>query len=217
MAEYEHEWKESRWKEYKGPLPEFPPVSKYQRVREEAVDYLLARDLDPALAVFNGWYPSDDWRIVIPCINSAGTPYYQARDITGESKIRYDSPVAPRGDSIVVVRPPPQLREVGRAVVMEGPMDALAVAEFGWVGIATMGNNPAEEAIDLIVDKFGRTHSPFLIVPDMDDPKFGSTLLAAFATRGIVARVGLLHSGKDLCELKKKEREKWLKKQRRVK
>jgi len=121
--------------------------------------------------------------------------------------LRYDSPFEPRGDSIIVVHPMGFKKQ--RAVIVEGPMDALAAAEYGYLGIAVMGNNPAQEAIDLIVKKFAITHAPFWIVPDMDDPTFGAKMLASFASRRVAAKVALLTGGKDICELSGMARKKF--------
>lgn len=210
MGIYNHEFREAKWKTYDGPPPKLPAPSF--RMSEVARDYLIDRGLNPRLAGHNGWYPADMDvpRLVIPCTNSAGTAYWQARAMDEKTKMRYDSPSAPRGDSVVVVHPQHLLK--GRAVVVEGPMDALASAAFGYLGIATMGNNPAHEALELIVAKFGATHTPFIIIPDKDDEAFGAKLVAAFATLGAASVVALLSEGKDICELNPGQRERFFKK-----
>lgn len=205
---YSHERSEPKWKTYNGPLPTLPAPAWW--LGDLARDYLFERELNPKVAGVNGWYPADMDvpRMVIPCINSAGTVYWQARAMDGRTKLRYDSPTAPRGDSIVAVHPLGYYKS--QAVIVEGPMDALAAAEFGYLGIALMGKNPAAEALELIVTRFGRTHVPFLIIPDKDDEGFGATLVAAFANLGATAAVRLLTHGKDLCEMTKLQREKFL-------
>ena len=117
--------------------------------------YLESRCLSFNLAVENGWYPStvagDIWgRIVIPATSKIpGNYYWQARAIQKGIEPRYQSPCASRGDAIVVVWPGQRVtrRQVG--CVVEGPMDALAAAGVGCVGIALMGVMPPEAALAL--------------------------------------------------------------------
>lgn len=210
---YSHEHGEAAWKTYQGPPPKMPAEDTRAYAYLLMLAYLSSRDLSVALAQDdNGWYPAamDVPRLVIPCINSAGTPYWQARAMDSTTSLRYDSPSAPRGDSVVVVYP--ELRKArSRAVIVEGPMDALASAAFGYLGIATMGNNPAQEALDNIVRMFGRTHGPFIILPDGDDPAFGAKLIASFANRGAAASMVVIPGGKDLCDLPLTARAKFFK------
>ena len=214
--QYAHEHKPLQFKEYKGPPPVLPAYCA--RLGDQARDYLESRDLDPLLAGHNGWYPSDMDvpRIVIPCMNTAGICYWQARRMDDSQDLRYDSPTYPRGDSIVVVYPE-ERRPSPRLFIFEGPMDALAAAAFGHAGVALMGNNPDPEAIDNIVRCFGRTHAPFVIVPDNDDLAAGTQLLGNFATRGVVTKVALLTGGKDLCDLSIPSRDKFLQRALKVK
>jgi hypothetical protein len=199
---YHHERGEAAWKTYKGPVPDMPSGRVEPWLVKIFYGYMTARGLDPKLAQENGWYPADMDvpRLVIPCTNTMGTPYWQARAMDSTTALRYDSPRAPRGDSVVVVWSH-NSDLTSRAVIVEGPLDALAAAAFGYLGVAVMGNNPAQEALDNIVRMFGRTHTPFLILPDMDHEEFGATLVAAFASRGVAANMATLRGGKDLCEL----------------
>lgn len=207
---YNHERSESSWKTYSGPAPKFPDYK--EEVEDRCRSYFRSRHLNWKLAALNGWYPTrtDVERVVIPCNNSEGTVYYQARALDFITKLRYDSPVAPRGDSHVLVYPHKTLK--GSAVIVEGPMDALAAADFGYLGIAVMGNNPSAEMLDLIVKRYGKSWVPFLIVPDKDCLTFGAGLVSQFAARGVKSRMVMLPNAKDICEMTLAQREKFFKK-----
>jgi hypothetical protein len=132
--------------------------------------YLEARSLNADLAAENGWYPSleagdDILRTVIPATNSADFPYWQARALVQTSALRYRSPAIPRHDSIVIVWPKGRKTpRPGRAVVVEGPLDALAVAELGLAGVGLMGAQPPEAVYAHIARLFGTV----LVIPDDD-------------------------------------------------
>ena len=151
-----------------------PAVGDAQDWAEVAL-YLVGRGLDPALALRNGWYASraatdTELRVVIPCTSANLTnKYWQAR-LARETKEklppRYQSPVGvTRGDALAVVLP----RDAGwrGTVLVEGPMDALAAAEVGYMGIGWMGTDPGQLPID-----FARTllvkGQPRYVVSDRD-------------------------------------------------
>ena len=173
--------------------------------------YLSDRELDYELALANGWYPtmSRGPRVVIPCINSAKFNYWQARDITGTHPLRYDSPAIPRKDSIVFLWPPKEsgalsLARKSSVVITEGPMDALAAAEF-LPAIALMGGAPSQEVISFVESKTSELGLDYwIIVPDNDN----TALVESFIAGG---RVEIrLPSGKDLAGMPRWEREKLL-------
>ena len=102
--------------------------------------YLLSRNLDYNVARYNQWYPTDlkGPRVVIPCTQG----FWQARAME-EDEPRYLSSRGSRNGAFCVVwplitevidrvLPPPTL-------IVEGPMDALAAAALGAVGIASLG------------------------------------------------------------------------------
>lgn len=139
--------------------------------------YLLSRDLDVELATQNQWFPSGyDGipRVIIPA-NKTGGVFWQARLMTDdeiEGKKRWDSAAAPREDAIIVVIPRHTLRLEGnplRTVVVEGPMDALAIAEFGLLGIAMCGNRPTDATIHHILQTQAELESGKIwLFPDSD-------------------------------------------------
>lgn len=133
--------------------------------------YLTGRGLHAETARRNMWFPSknvDGWgRVVVPCTSSQpGNLYWQARLLdppVGPDKPeniatigrgmprRWESPYdVSRGDAICVVWP--SLGEENwnrKAALVEGPMDALACAEFGYLGVALLSAVPSEECLVL--------------------------------------------------------------------
>lgn len=115
--------------------------------------YLQGRGLSSELARANTWFPSrtiDGYdRLVVPGTSSeTGNLYWQARLIDPDSHARrWESPHGvSRGDSLCLVWPgSPRLG--GRSVVVEGPLDALAAAEEGFLAIGLMGVTPGYDVI----------------------------------------------------------------------
>lgn len=206
---YDHERKE-RTEKYSGPRPTFPPVC--EKYFKKMQTYLESRRLDYNLARVNGWYPctwdfGHEIRIVIPCTNSRQLPYWQARAIDN-SEPRYRSPAATREDSIVLVWP----REYANgSVIVEGPMDALAAAAMGYVGIGLMGNEPSDTVLNFVANtiKVG-DFTPVYIVPDLDHLEMGTSLLQRFILNYEIGVSVKLPGQKDLADMNLKEREKLL-------
>ena len=201
---YKHEQREKSG--YSGPRPGFP------RPRFELLsqmrEYLAGRELDSELAEANDWYPAryqNANRVVIPCSNSQGVPYFQARDMDGKAELRYTSPPASRDDSLALVWP--QVKVKG-TVVVEGPMDALAAAVFGWLGIGVMGNQPSEAIINHLAT-ICRTFQPVYVIPDLDALFLGPAVFCPLVQRGISGAI-LIPQRKDLCEMPLAERKKFL-------
>lgn len=192
---------------------ERPPMPEEEtRLLPEMKRYLLSRKLSYKVAKDSGWYATskvDGYdRIVIPCTNSAGIPYYQARAIDDWTHVRYNSPPARRNDSVVLVWP--KLNTLIRGtVIVEGPMDSLAAATLGYLGVGLMGNQPPEGAVEYIVSLIKGAYEPVIILPDLDHPEMGSWMLASLAIHGITTRVRL-PPRKDLAALQIWEREKLL-------
>jgi DNA primase len=167
-------------------------------------DYIVKqRGLDADLALDNGWYASrragdDNARIVIPCTNSRGRVYFQARAVDTAVEKRYQSPPYAQEDSVVVVWP----KEASRsAVIVEGPFDALAAAECGHIGIATMGNRPSRATLQNIC-----TVCPvqsLLVVPDLDSISAGVLTVGRLALLGRTVRLALPVGAKDLSRMPK--------------
>lgn len=144
--------------------------------------YLNSRELSSTLACHNGWYPTASAndavpRVLIPAVNTTKHNYWQARAMISEEP-RYQSPSVARGDSIIVVR---HWRARTFGLVCEGPMDALAGAMEGGLGIALMGNKPPEEALDLARIILSETRGPILIMADNDDLSASAALVPQFS------------------------------------
>ena len=202
---YAHEIKEKKTR-YVGPRPGYPEADP--RGWEIFDDYLIGRELDPLLARVNGWYPAvykQAPRIVIPCSNKAGVPYFQARDVSGKATLRYESPPASRDDSIVIVWP---LEAAKGTVILEGPMCALAAAALHYVGIAVMGNRPSRDVLSHIASLV-RAFQPVQVVPDADMADLGVAMVSWLGQEGISCLLRLPPK-KDLAEMEPKERKSFL-------
>lgn len=136
------------------PEVKFPPVNP--ELWSAFYGYLDGRGLDAELARTNGWYPTSQAkdsipRILIPGKRTDGKVFWQARAIDPKEKRRYESPSGVRGDALIVVEPDFGEYAAGRAALVEGPMDALAAAECGVIGISLMGNTPNKESLEHVV------------------------------------------------------------------
>lgn len=199
MTWYKHE-QDEKVERRRGPRPTLPMPEKslWKRMRL----YLEDRRLPFVQARKNGWYPTsylDGFdRIVIPCTNTEGLAYYQARAMDSYALPRYHSPAASREDSIVICSPFPATQIHG-TVVVEGPMDALAATDYGYRGIALMGNQPNAQVLDHL-SRVVSLFPPAIIIPDQDHPEMGPFLLGFFTSQGMVAEVRMPDK-KDFAEL----------------
>lgn len=175
--------------------------------------YIEGRGLNAGIAIANGWYPSRDFaggevRIVIPAETVlAGHVYWQARAVSSAARIRYMSPKGCRAGAFVSVAP--ELEDPTHAVIVEGPMDALAAAECGWLGIAVMGMEPPIEVRGHVADYLKRRSIKSVLVTFDNEPlaQSNATHVAAnVSAYGIRARVAPVRSAKDLAELPYRQR-----------
>jgi DNA primase len=202
---YEHEAKAKR--EHHGPRPKMPPIMP--ELAADMHNYLEERLLDSQLAEENRWYVSYDDvlepRIIIPCSNSAGIPYWQGRAMRDDVLKRYDSSVATRDDSVALVWPKAG-QKAKTAVVVEGPMDALAAAGAGALGIAVMGNAPTSEVFSYIENILRSTYVEIVVVvPDLDTPILASRVAARLGGSGFAVRI-VMPTAKDLAAMMPEER-----------
>ena len=129
-----------------------------------ALSYLEARGIDEITAKHEGFgYDPVSRRLVIPW---KGSRYYWiARDVTGESTRKYDKP-----KSAEVGPQPlwnPDALKADSYFVVEGPMDALAIARLGFEAVALGGvgtGTLVEEASRL------RTKACAILMLDSDEP-----------------------------------------------
>jgi DNA primase len=205
---YAHEIREKRIK-WEGPRPSLPkPLVNNPRAWQLFSSYLRERELDPQLAKQNGWYVArykDTTRIIIPCSNREGVPYFQGRAMD-DNELRYASPPVPRDDSLVIVWPDESKPTLG-GVVTEGPMDALAAAGVGFVGVGLMGNCPTDAVLDHLA-LFARAFQPIYVIPDADAPHFGATIIGALSQHKLNITMRIAPK-KDLAEMTLKARRKF--------
>ena len=172
----------------------FPLRSPHPGDASLVEQYLTGRGLSPYLATANGWYPSisvDQYlRVVIPAQTSRlGHAYWQARALNPSARVRYQSPPGSRGSAVVMVKPFGK-RATPMAVIVEGPMDALAAAGEGYYGFALMGNTPPPEVLDHVIALCAaRGIVGAVVVPDHDSSESGPHLAAYFACGGIPTSV----------------------------
>lgn len=207
---YDHEYAERTQKPLVPLRPVVMPPYEHGLVGRMK-QYLEQRNLSHSLALDNGWYPTMDYdlcpRVVIPASSLANSwPYYQARlMIEAHSSIkRYVSPSAPRGDALAVVFPnigPKTPYPICRGVVIvEGPMDALAAAGLGYVGIGLMGNTPNDAVLNHI-EEIVKTFGTCIIIPDRDAEEQGIAVTAKLWARGVRCTLKRITGAKDLAEL----------------
>lgn len=185
-----------------GIIPSMPSIDT--SLDSIMTNYLLSRALSTILARYNQWYPSSNAgdnipRIIIPATNTSGTPFWQARALVPCDK-RYQSPHSPREDSVIVVWPLFTGARRDHSLVVEGPMDALAGAEFGFIGVALMGNTPPMVSLALTSRLIRGTMCT--IVPDRDSSGSLSSVLSYLAGQGVSCRLLQLPSEyKDLSDM----------------
>lgn len=183
-----------------------PPLSTAHWAHMKA--YLRKRGLSPPLAAHNGWYPTVDSystpRIVIPAQSLVNTwPYYQARAMDDNPK-RYDSPRAPRGDALAICHPSDP--ESDYVVLVEGPMDALAAAECGYLGIALMGNTP-NDAVLVHVREVAKPYRSIIVLSDVDALGEAVEVTYRLWTAGCRATLRTIKGHKDLAEVPYEKRQ----------
>lgn len=171
--------------------------------------YLTDRSLPYDLAISNGWYPTLEYdnfpRVVISASSRVNAwPYYQARLIVAAPSTikRYVSPSAPRGDALVLVFP--KYEALG-SIVVEGPMDALAAAGMGYVGVGLMGNTPNSAVLDHIEEVI-KIYGDCYVIPDRDAFQEGVYITAKLWVRGIRCTLKTIQGAKDLAELSPERR-----------
>lgn len=197
---YKHERKYQR---VGPPIDAKMPLASLTTCDLQAVDkYIAGRGINPKIAQYNGWYPSRsagdrELRVVIPATNTVNYPYWQARAIDASVHKRYMSPSYSSGNSIVIVWPVTGVR-FRRAVVVEGPFDALAAAECGVPGLSLMGKQPTSDVYDHIILAFPRYE--LTVIPDSDALQSAGTIVGELARRGAYV-LFKVPGGKDLASL----------------
>jgi hypothetical protein len=202
---YEHELEERRARSTYDAGDRELPLFAGPEYWEEQDEYLRGRGLSPELARKNGWYPSyragdSALRVVMPASPSA-MKHWQARMIEEPSKglmqKRYQSSHGARGPAVIIVYPDGITRL--DVAIVEGPMDALAAAEVGVVGIALMGNTPNREALDRIAENYAAYRG--IVVPDRDSYAEAALTMSKLSARGMGLALRTVLPWKDLAEV----------------
>ncbi len=209
MTWYEHE---ERTERFKRPEPEeamFPGCAYF--LWDMMDRYLTSRDLDPDIARANGWYPTeyagDSFaRILMPAVRTDGHVFWQARALNPVLAKRYQSPYGARGDAVIVVRP---LTKPKAAVMVEGPMDALAVAGAGLLGISVMGNTPPDAVLSHVCSLV-KDLDRLDVIADSDSVQAWSYPVAYFSMAGIKTKLRYPYPYNDVAEMSALKRKVWL-------
>lgn len=176
-------------------LPVFAPDLTFSFAQ-----YLTKRGLNVRLAEDNLWFPSRHAgdripRIVIPCSTSSGRIYWQARSMI-QTKIRYQSPPVKRDDALVITFPNQGIYNAlqgytQKVIIVEGPLDALAVSGVGYTGIGLMGNRPPKVVLDRLVNMFRDTEQDIYLFADSDAISEMSNVMTKLSSEGL--RVKLIY------------------------
>lgn len=196
-----------------------------QRLWPKFDNYLRGRKLNHALARANNWFPSlhvDGYAraVVTTTSDQPGNLYWQARLISHEKASgslqdqrspaeatprRWESPHGvSRGNAVCMVWPD---QKNGRSVVVEGPMDALAAADLGFLAVALMGVVPAMEVLDLTYRLLRGTVC--LVVPDLGATKPMCQNIIELTARGLKCHL-TTHPFKDLADANPADRKRIL-------
>lgn len=222
---YQHDIQEAKREPNTGVISEPPPEPAFSKDDfcpspwQVMSQYLEGRGISFATARYNGCYPI--WyrglRMYIPAVTRIdGHHYWQARSMDGH-QLRYDSPFGSRRDALVVAK-----RIAGRewglvnVVIVEGPLDALAVAETpgrpALIGVALMGVKPPEEAL-VHLSHLLHTWQPqaTLLIADRDSVGEMAKIQGWLSMRGYPSELRIPQGFKDVCEGTQEQREELLK------
>lgn len=206
---YEHERKETKRSVRIHALPYPPHADGYDEIMHE---YLASRELSWKIAEDNLWYVSksanDTYaRIVIPCQSRYERHnYWQARAIDPNAKVRYQSPYASRLDAICVASN--RASDSTTAVVCEGPMDALAAAGMGHMGIAIMGNTPPDIVLDHVV--YAAAGRKLFVVADSDANSPWASIFVRLVQRKTSPTLVRAYPYNDIAKMDKNTRKDYL-------
>lgn len=217
---YQHEIKEAKREPNTGVISEPPPVPLFTQdvgisPWQVMSNYLDTRGISFANARYNGCYPISrkGLRMYIPALTRLdGHHYWQARSLDGH-QLRYDSPFGPRRDALVLTRNLCRVTELVNVVVVEGPLDALAVSEIeGFVGIGLMGIKPPDEALVHLLSHLDfQKPRVILLIADRDSVGEMAKIQGWLAMRGYPSELRVPQGFKDVCEGTVEQRKELLK------
>ena len=178
--------------------------------------YLVERGLNFDIAELNGWYPSrsamDNFlRVVIPAVSTKnGHVYWQARAVSPNVHIRYQTPRGPRCGALVYVKAFED-KLTKQIVVVEGPMDALAVASCGVDAVALMGMFPGQLALNHLAVLVNKRPALVILDNELQAKKAAIDVMLYLATSGSIAHIENVRHTKDLAAMPPDKRLTWLK------
>jgi hypothetical protein len=128
--------------------------------------------------------------------------------MTGRAFLRYQSPKGPRHEAFVCIVPK---GEAPGVVVVEGPLDALAAGDAGYIGVALMGMIPSRAILQHIAMHLADTNpwKPTLVVLDRGEGANSAKVAVQLAAIGMPVR-SVEPDTKDLAECLPHKREKFL-------
>lgn len=191
----------------------WPTVASNESANILFRQYLKSRRIDFDTAYLAGVYPSnmDCLRVVLPCVSrKEGHAYYQARAVSKHVSLRYYSPSGARHGALFCVdsisKSSPFL------CLVEGPMDALALASCGVDSIALMGIAPDEETRQHVIHRLKVRPRPVVIMFDNEDEaqSKASELALYLASHGVPSRV-FIPKSKDFAASSYSERRTYVK------
>lgn len=197
------------------PAPQPLLIEKDPTPWQRMSEYLEGRGLSFTTARYNGCYPilRNGLRLYIPARTRIdGHVYWQARSMDG-NVLRYNSPFGPRRDALVVMRSVKRvLRYYEKVAIVEGPLDALAVAEHvDCMGIGLMGVTPSDEVLGHVLHLL-TVYQPqvTLLVADRDSVGEMAKIQGWLAMKGYLSQMRIPQGFKDLCEGTSQQREELL-------
>ena len=215
MFQYTHEWKERESNKNEMFNTRWPLMSVNGQDQTDAKKYLQARNLSWMIAESNGWYVSRNagdgfLRIVIPAVTTKdGAVYWQARAVSPNVHLRYQSPYGPRCGALIKVNAyPDETERTQELVVVEGPMDALAVAEQGIDAVAIMGMNPGAEAKAHLATIAHNRHVAIILdsEPEAHKAAFDLSLYLAGCSKCCSVHVYEVPKAKDIASMANNDR-----------
>lgn len=212
---HEREYKRDMARE---PKREATPMPEAEPTLEVAMrSYLEARSLDYVTAKrAGGWYAAYHRgpRVIIPCVRSDGGIWWQGRLIDSMKLIREEFQFQPkrwdgasgyRHDAVCYI--PGEYER--QTVIVEGPMDALAAAGYGFPAIALLGVDPPKIVFDFVAQLVGKSYQKgrAFIIPDNDRMAKWVGIQNELGARGVSGQLRLVSGGyKDLAEMPAHER-----------
>ncbi|MGH9909438.1 MAG: hypothetical protein ACRD32_02240, partial [Nitrososphaerales archaeon] len=139
----------------------------------------------------------------------AGHIYFQARAISSNVHIRYQTPKGPRHGALVYIKAFED-RYTDAVVIVEGPFDSLSVASCGYDSIALMGMVPGELALNHLVTLVAKRPAIISLDNEPEAKAAGINIGMKLASTGSTTHIESVRGVKDIAVMKAVARQKWL-------